>query len=258
MVAWQFPAARCIGLEAQSVSAEMARRSVAYNVGVGGVSGGSGGCGGCGEDCRVRVLDGDIRDLAVAEGRADGAAGDTLVLPPLLRSANRGSATGASSNEAGFELVTGTPPYFTVSPSARDAGAVVADMGSLPTEEQAAPARYELRGGIEAYCLGAAASLTRAARGRFVVCEGWLPANAARVADAARAAALVVLRRVEVLGRVGKPPLFAVYVMRRARHGEGPPASAPEPAVERLVVRDAAGERTPEYDRLLLEMGIPP
>lgn len=49
MVAWQYPAARCTGIEAQRTSAAMARRSLRYN----------------GADGRCVVHDGDIRDAAV-------------------------------------------------------------------------------------------------------------------------------------------------------------------------------------------------
>lgn len=53
-LAWRFPAARCVGVEAQAVSAEMARRSIAWN--------------GVERRCEVRV--GDLRDEALLAGEA--------------------------------------------------------------------------------------------------------------------------------------------------------------------------------------------
>ena len=49
-----------------------------------------------------------------------------------------------------YELVTGTPPYFGV--QVRGDGAALPAVGSLPACRQSAPARFEFRGGIEAYC----------------------------------------------------------------------------------------------------------
>jgi tRNA1Val (adenine37-N6)-methyltransferase len=48
-VAWRFPHARCLGIEAQAVSAGLARRSLAYN----------------GAQDRVEIRDGDLRDPEV-------------------------------------------------------------------------------------------------------------------------------------------------------------------------------------------------
>jgi len=51
-LAWRFPAARVIGVEAQAISAALARRSIGWN--------------GAGDRCEVR--DGDLRDAAVLAG----------------------------------------------------------------------------------------------------------------------------------------------------------------------------------------------
>jgi tRNA1Val (adenine37-N6)-methyltransferase len=63
MVAWKLPGADVTGIEAQLDRAAMGRRSIAYN----------------GVDTRCRIIDGDLREVAIA---------------------------------GTFELVTGTPPYF--------------------------------------------------------------------------------------------------------------------------------------------------
>lgn len=205
MTAWGFPAARCVGIEAQCLSTEMARRSVRYN----------------GADGRCTVHLGDIREAGA--------------LP--------------SCDAQPFELVTGTPPYFKVDWDGAT-GAASAGMGGLPTCEQSAPARYEFRGGIEAYCEASARWL--APGGVFVVCEGWLQNNAQRVPVAARLAGLDVLTELQVHGRDDKPPLFAVYSMSKRVEG----AAAPEPEVRSLVVRFKGGRRSEEYVRLMREMGI--
>jgi tRNA1Val (adenine37-N6)-methyltransferase len=66
MLAWRFPAARCVGVEAQEGSAALARRSIAWN----------------GADNRCAVYDGDLRDLAPF---GDGARFDLVTgTPPYL------------------------------------------------------------------------------------------------------------------------------------------------------------------------------
>ena len=190
LLAWRLPRARAVGIEAQAVSVDLARRSLAWN----------------GAADRSAVVHGDLRDPAV--------------LPP----------------GAAFDLVTGTPPYLrpgTATPSRRP---------------QRGPAHLELRGGIEAYCLAAARWL--APGGRFVTCAA--AAQLRRVFEAATAAGLHVTRRLEVIPRAGKAALFSVHVMR-------PGVSARPPAIDPpLVVRDAAGERTPAFRALRERMGMPP
>jgi len=85
--------------------------------------------------------------------------------------------------------------------------------------------------------------------------------------------------RHEVVGAEGKPPLFGVFAMRWPPPGEGvvkpeahddAGASAdaadrtsderrcPACPVETICVRDRCGRHTPEYTRIMLDMGIPP
>jgi len=75
-LAWRFPEAEVTGIEAQTLSAGLARRSIAWN----------------GVTERCSVLDGDLRDLS---GRGTPHRNEAL-LPDGAR----------------FELITGTPPYF--------------------------------------------------------------------------------------------------------------------------------------------------
>lgn len=104
----------------------------------------------------------------------------------------------AAGEDATYDLVTGTPPYFDVT------------AGALPGSEEAARCLFEYRGGIEAYCAAAAGLLHRPA-GVFIVCETSLEIE--RTYAAAAAAALRVIARVDVVPKAGKPPLFSVFVM---------------------------------------------
>ena len=93
-----------------------------------------------------------------------------------------------------------------------------------------------------------------------MVCENWL--NDARVWEGAGGAGLEVTSVLPVVGREGKPTLFAVYTMRkRAGDGDGDGDGAPgrREGVTRtpLVVRDREGGWTGEYSRVLDEMSIP-
>ena len=190
MLAWRFPEASLVGVEAQTVSVDLARRSLAWN----------------GVETRCEVCIGDLRDSAAVPGMG------------------------------AFDLVTGTPPYLppgTATESPR---------------VQCGPCHIEHRGGIEAYCLTAARAM--AATGRFVVCAA--ARDHARVTDAAMSAGLGIVRRLDVIPRAGKPALFSVYAMRHNAVAGALCADAP------LVVRDAAGRRTPHYLALRQDMGMPP
>jgi tRNA1(Val) A37 N6-methylase TrmN6 len=186
-LAWRFPEARCLGIEAQPVSAALARRSVAWN----------------GVEHRCQVVDGDFREVV-------------------------GKVVGER-----FDLITGTPPYFP-----RGTGV---ESGAI----QRAPCRFEHRGGIEAYCQAAAPLLAPSAP--LVACAPAM--QAARVEAAARGAGLHLARWRDVVPRAGKPPLFSVFALL------GTPT---HPQIDPpLVVRDRAGQRTPEFMRLRAEMGMP-
>ena len=149
----------------------------------------------------------------------------------------------------GATLVTGTPPYFDVTKD--EAGGATTKFGAFPACEQSAGARYEFRGGIEAYCKAAVDVM--APTGTFVVCEGGLHVNLRRVQKAAEAAGLVVVGHRPVVGRAGKPTLFGVWTMRRLDHAAGRRDDA---IAAPLIVRDRAGRRTTEYDAVLRDMAM--
>lgn len=139
--------------------------------------------------------------------------------------------------EPKFDLVTGSPPYIPIGD------------GVMSEKEQCAPARFELRGGIEDYCQAAARWM--AADGQFIVCHA--APQRQRVIDAGAAAGLTVTRFKEVVPRAGRSPLLTLFAMRFAAEGDGPPVEEPS-----LVVRDEAGTRTADYTQLRNDMGMPP
>uniref|UniRef100_A0A7S3LRV1 Methyltransferase small domain-containing protein n=1 Tax=Aplanochytrium stocchinoi TaxID=215587 RepID=A0A7S3LRV1_9STRA len=210
MVSWQFENATSIGIEAQKLSAQMAGRSIRYNIG---------------NSTRISVLHGDIRDNSTVNDY--------------------------------FDLITGTPPYFKVKYEKNgETGRIKLakpGYGALPSCEQSAPARYEFRGGIEEYCLAAKSHLKK--DGIFVVCEGLGPhMNEKRVLQGAMKADLKILQVINVQGREDKPPLFGVYAMTHTEND----SFKPREEIEKLIVRHKGGKRTSEYEKLMLQMGIPP
>jgi len=120
-----------------------------------------------------------------------------------------------------FDLITGTPPYF------------LPGEATLPPDPQKAHARFELRGGVEAY-LAAAARLL-APSGVAVICAS--VRQRARLEAAAPAVGLGLVTVRELVPRQGKAPLFVLATLRRGHAG---PAALEPP----FIARDAAGERT--------------
>ena len=117
-------------------------------------------------------------------------------------------------------LVTGTPPYLPLGTA------------SASPDPQRAACRIELRGGVEDYL--AAAARVVSDEGVVVVCaDGRYPE---RVVRGAAAAELAPLRRVDIVPRVGKAPLFSVWTCARASRG----------ALDHteVVMRDEHGHRT--------------
>lgn len=247
MVAWRYHNATCVGIEAREQAVNLARRSILYNVGAANTEGKQ-------NDRMISVRRGDFRKLMDPEESQQ-----------LL--------DGVKHAEAGFDLVTGTPPYFRVDFTLATNGNkdkkcvqnAVINQGGMPSCLQSAPARCEFRGGIEAYCEAASAVMKRA--GVFVVCENWL--NNDRVYKGANAASLKVVSVLPVAGKTRKnAPLFAVYTMRKVAHNgpiihddnglHGKYHVQPTTHIEEpLYVRDDKGNWTAEYAKLLKAMSIP-
>ncbi|HVV83391.1 MAG TPA: hypothetical protein VHE35_09940, partial [Kofleriaceae bacterium] len=200
MVAWRLPHADVVGLEAQADRAAMGRRSIAWN----------------GADDRCRIVDGDLRDAAA-------------VL----------AAAGVGRDPGGFELVTGTPPYFP------------RGTGTEPVHAHAAPCRFELRGGVEAYLEAAAAVAAPGAR--IAICSSTLERE--RVVAAAQASGLARREHWEIVPREGKAALVAVDVFEAAGAATAGAAGADE--THTMVVRDRAGAWTPAFRAVRDALGMP-
>ena len=178
--AWQYPSAlACVGIEAQVDRYELARRNVEYNVGD---------CRQCGGSS-VQVFNADLRVdcdcvLQVCEQYKQG----------------------------GYDLVTGTPPYFPPSTAV------------TPACHETSGCLFELKGGVEEYCKAASRYLRRpknkslgdkeVACGErpsiFALCNTAMAS--ARVYSGCHAAGLSVVKRIDIVPKVGKAPLFNVFI----------------------------------------------
>jgi tRNA1Val (adenine37-N6)-methyltransferase len=141
---------------------------------------------------RVTIHHGDLRDAAILA-----AAGE------------------------GFDLVTGTPPYFPK------------DTAVDAMDEQRAYARIEYRGGVEDYL--AAGGTLLAPEGVMVLCGDARAGD--RVERGAAAATLSIVARCDVVPHAGRPALFSIWTLTRS--------DAPC-AISTLTIRDADGQRTDE------------
>ena len=131
----------------------------------------------------------------------------------------------------GFDLITGTPPYFR--PGA-----------AMPSkDEQRAYARIEHRGGVEAYL--ATADRVVADDGVVVVCSDARAPD--RVARGAKDARLFIHARCDVIPREGERALFSIWTLGRAET---------DVASSTMTMRDAAGARTEDARNLRRFSGL--
>ncbi len=133
MVAWAFPQARCVGVEAQAVSAGLARRSVAYN----------------GAASRVEVMDGDLRDLSGLDLSGLEAQGFDLITgtPPYIPPGEGVISDKVQCGPCRFELRGGVEAY--VEAAARRlsvSGVFVCCAGAQPTMRGRVEAALPLHG----------------------------------------------------------------------------------------------------------------
>lgn len=152
--------------------------------------------------------------------------------------------TGVLRPEEKFDLVLGSPPYFPPGSGVE---------GDHP---QKVACRFELRGSIADYAAVAARHLERG--GVFACVFPIAPdEQEARVAEAARAAGLVSLRRRAVVLREGERPLLGLFLLMRAE-------DLPEAMRVRtwheppLIIRAHDGTVHPEYAAVKLSFGFPP
>ena len=274
MMAWQFPSISCVGMEARREAVELAKRSIAYK---------------CGSDnSRVRVVNKDFRWIYHIE-HSNSTRGDTEGSVDITEDAGFHDGDGHNDDDgrddgfdnAKFDIITGTPPYFKVDFDVDKDTSVVHQAiireGGMPTCKESAPARCEFRGGIEAYCK--AASVALSSGGVFTVCENWM--NHGRVLTAATASRLTIFRMQRVVGREGKLPLFCVYSMTTRHRSSFSDDDEEEEEKEKddrrstsvrtsdnaatasaefeddLIVRDRAGAWTAQYLLVLRDLSYP-
>ena len=286
----------CFGIEARNEAVNLARRSIAFNVGNvhrHNVDNGSSQNNSTDHhqsdddddddaiDASVRVIHGDFRD--VVEMFRNGTIPPDEDHQQDTTTTTTSMSNGSHNNDAKktpptkFDLITGTPPYFRVDftsekkTSDTDDGnsntttkgsnqiitKAVIRQGGMPTAMQSAPARCEFRGGIEAYCM-AASQVLKEDHGRFVVCENWQ--NHYRVIPAAAQAQLCIESMFKVHGRVGKDTLFAVYVMKKKKSSSSSDLTSDNTVIQEssVAVRTMSGEWTQEYQNQVLDyMSIP-
>ena len=138
----------------------------------------------------------------------------------------------SGSNESSFDLVTGSPPYFPVG------------SGVMSQDYQRSACRFELRGGVEAYCQ--AAEQAMADEGKLVLV--YQTESDARVLRAATEVGLHLQQRADVLMREDREkPFLSVYQFGR------------EPSRVQTMgfaIRDEQGAITPEYRAIRSEIGL--
>ena len=163
---------------------------------------------------RYRITEGDLRD-------------------PLL-----------FQQEAPFDLVLGSPPYWPVGTRVEAA------------HPQAIPARLEVRGDIGDYALAAAGIL---AAGGVFACVFPLD-QVARAEQAYAEAGLLLLHRQDVIFKEGDP--YGIGLFAGCRKGDLPPGfpeAAELPQVARpILIRRRDGKVAPEIALVRLAMGFPP
>jgi tRNA1(Val) A37 N6-methylase TrmN6 len=143
------------------------------------------------------------------------------------------------ANEAPFDLVTGSPPYFP------PGTAVAAD------HAQAVPARMEVRGSVADYAETAARVLAPGGVFAFV----FPTLQTERAVAGLTEAGLKLVRRRDVVFKEGEPPLITLFAASRA--ADLPPTY--EALVEHpLTIRRRDGGVDAEYSAVRLSFGFPP
>ncbi|MFL6245250.1 MAG: tRNA1(Val) (adenine(37)-N6)-methyltransferase [Thermoanaerobaculia bacterium] len=143
------------------------------------------------------------------------------------------------ANEAPFDLVTGSPPYFP------PGTAMAAD------HAQAVPARIEVRGSVADYALAAARILAPGGVFAFVFPTAQMERALTGVADAR----LKLIRRRDIVFREGDAPLITLFAASRAEDIPATYAAFVEPP---LTIRTRTGAVDPEYSAIRMSFGFPP
>ena len=143
------------------------------------------------------------------------------------------------AQEAPFDLVTGSPPYWPVGTASEAAHA------------QAIPARLEVRGSVADYAKAAARILAPGGLFAFVFPTAQLD----RALDAVSDADLKLVRRRDVIFKEGEPPLITLFAAARASDIPATYETFVEPP---LTIRTRDGGVDPEYSAIRLSFGFPP
>ncbi|MBD90597.1 MAG: hypothetical protein CL940_09680 [Deltaproteobacteria bacterium] len=134
-----------------------------------------------------------------------------------------------------FDLVFGTPPFMPMG------------SGTLPQDAQRAAARFEMRGGIEAYCEAAAQAL-REGGGCAILMDAARPE---RYEAALKSAGLTLEVVTAVLPMAQRAPTYLIYLARRA------PTSQTPVVRESLEVRVSPDQLTREYEAIRFSFDLP-
>lgn len=143
------------------------------------------------------------------------------------------------ANEAPFDLVTGSPPYFPPG-TATEA-----------RHSQAVHARIEMRGDVADYAQAAARIL--APGGLFAFCFPTVQTE--RALKAVDDAGLALIRRRDIVFRLGDPPVITLFAASRREDIPVQYNAFVEPP---LTIRHAGRATDPEYSAIRLSFGFPP
>ncbi len=152
--------------------------------------------------------------------------------PPAIELRNQDFRSLVEAQLEPFELITGSPPYFPIG------------TGVLPSDSQRRACRFEVRGGVEAYCDTAAPLLAPGGRLHLVFQTTW----DARVLEAGAAAGLKLHGRADLFARADQAnPFLTVYEFRKE--------DAAEVDVQRFSIRDADGTISERYAEVRASLG---
>ena len=143
----------------------------------------------------------EVNEIAEGDGRPGAVNGRTLGIVGEVSSRTASGSDDEWGDLSGScDLITANPPYAPL------------QSGTLCKDAQRRSARFELRGGVEEYCLAASGLL--APGGRFVL--AFWSRDHDRVAQAVGTAGLRIRRRFDVLmGETGRTtPHLSVYVIQ--------------------------------------------
>jgi tRNA1(Val) A37 N6-methylase TrmN6 len=143
------------------------------------------------------------------------------------------------ANEAPFDLVTGSPPYWPPGTATEAA------------HPQAIPARLEIRGDVSDYA--AAARRLLAPGGVFAFVFPTIQLE--RAMNALSTAQLKLIRRRDVVFKEGEPPLVTLFAASRV---EDVPSTYETFVEEPLTIRTRDGGVPREYSAVRMSVGFPP